>query len=567
MADAPAATDTTYDVIVVGSGITGGWAAKELTERGLRVLMLEKGPNVTHGDYPTEHKPIYDFKYRLLGDKRRYASSYPNQSSSWFFNEGTEHFFVDDSKNPYTTADNKPFSWIRGHHLGGRSLMWGRQSYRWSKLNFEENVIDGHGVDWPIRYDDLAPWYDHVERFIGVSGSPINNPMMPDGIYQPPYALNLAERDLQDRLRKAFPDRPVAMGRAANLTRPIGSDRQACHYCGPCERGCTAGAYFSTQSSTLPAALKTGRLTVACDSIVRKIITSEDGTKATGVEVLDAKTRQVRTYNARIVFVCASALESVRLLLLSATDRHPNGLANSSGAVGRYIMDHFVSDLVSVSLAAPQFPHMSGYRPMPLFIPRYQNVAEKRNDYVRGYMINCGASLDDWSRGTRMPGVGASFKQALRSTGNWSLIMIAQCEPLPRAENRVTLDKGVRDAWGVPVLHMDVDYGANDQAMRKEAGDSCQDMLVRAGYQDVIRIPTKPVPGASIHEMGGATMGRDKRTSVLDANNRSHDISNLFVTDGAAMASAACANPSLTYMALTARAAAFAATEAAAGRL
>jgi choline dehydrogenase-like flavoprotein len=560
-------TEQTYDAIVVGSGITGGWAAKELAERGLRVLMIERGPEIRHGDYPTEHAPVYDFKFRLLGDKRRYAERYPHQSSSWFFNEGTERYWVDDVKNPYTTPADKPFSWIRGHHLGGRSLMWGRQSYRWAPRFFEENQRDGHGVDWPIRYDDLDPWYAHVERFIGVSGTPVDHPMAPNGVYQPAYPMNAAEIDLKKRVEHVWPDRVVTMGRAANLTRQLGDDRSPCHYCGPCERGCSVGAYFSTQSSTLPAAVRTGRLTVAYDAIVAKVLTNPEGTRATGVEVMDANTRVKRSYQARMVFLCASAFESVRLLMMSASDRHPAGLGNSSGVLGRYVMDHFVSDLASVSVEAPQYPHLTGYRPMPLFIPRFRNVNEKRDDYVRGYMINSGAAIDDWSRGTRMPGVGAAFKNALRKTGNWSVIMVAQCEPLPLAQNRISLDPDKRDAWGMPALHIDVARGDNDEAMRKEAGDACFEMLNKAGYADVARVPMQPVPGSAIHEMGGAPMGRDPRTSVLDAHSRSHDIPNLFVTDGAAMASASCVNPSLTYMAITARAAAFAAAEAKAGRL
>lgn len=557
--------DQSFDAIVVGSGITGGWAAKELTERGLRVVMVERGPDVQHGDYPTEHQAIQNFRYRMLGDQRRYAARYPKQSSSWFFNEATERYFVDDVDNPYT--EEKPFSWVRGHQVGGRSLMWGRQSYRWAPLNFEENGIDGHGVDWPIRYDDLAPWYDHVEKFIGVSGSPLDHPMAPDGIFQKPMSMNVAELDLQKRLAAIWPDRPLSMARAANLTEQLGDDRSPCHYCGPCERGCSAGAYFSTQSSTLPAAIKTGRLTMATGSIVQRVLTNRDGTRATGVEVIDAATRQVRTIKARIVFLCASTIETVRLLLMSNSDRHPQGLANSSGLVGKYVMDHHVSDIAATSVPGGLTSHKTGYRPIPLFVPRFRNVGEKREDYVRGYMLNSGAAMEDWSRGTRMEGVGAGFKHALRKTGSWSLILIAQCETLPRAENTIALDPSKRDSWGLPVPKLDVSWGENDLKMRKEAGDSCVEMLTKAGYEGVARIPTDPVPGSAIHEMGGAVMGRDKRTSVLDANNRAHDLPNLFITDGAAMSSSGSVNPSLTYMALTARAAAFAAAEAHAGRL
>ena len=560
--------EKTFDAIVVGSGISGGWVAKELTERGLRVLMLERGPDVAHGTgYKTEHVPVYDFKYRLLGDKRRYLAEYGVQRGHPFFNESTEHFFVNDRDNPYTTASGKPFTWIRGHQVGGRSLTWGRQSYRMSALNFEENKLDGHGVDWPIRYDDLTPWYDHVERFIGLSGSSLGNPMSPDGIYQPPYPMNTAERDFQSRIQHAFPDRQVTMARTANLTRQLNDDRMPCHYCGPCERGCSAGAYFSTQSSTLPAAKKTGRLTMVPDSIVRKIVVDENAGRATGVEVLNAQSRAVTTYQARMVFLCASALESVRLLMLSATTRQPSGLANSSGLLGRYIMDHHLSDLAIATIPAPQRKHFTGYRPTALHIPRFRNAGKQDSGFLRGYQLNAGASLEDWWRGAAMPGIGADLKNALRRTGNWSLMLAAQGECLPRLDNRVALDPSVRDKWGMPVLHMDVSWGDNDKAMRKEAGDTCVDMLKQAGYKDVVRVPVESIPGAMIHEMGGAAMGRDRKSGVLDRHNRTFDYPNLFVTDGAAMSSSSSANPSLTYMALSARAAAFAADEFKAGRL
>lgn len=556
-----------FDAIVIGSGMTGGWAAKELTERGLKTLMIERGRMVRHStDYITEHKPVYDFKFRMLGDKRAYERDYAVQRSSWFFNEGTQHFFVNDRLNPYTTAAGKPFNWIRGHQLGGRSLMWGRQSYRMAPLNFEENARDGHGVDWPIRYPDLAPWYEHVERFIGVSGSPIHHPMSPDGIFQPPYPMNAVEQELQRRLAKLYPDRPLTMARTANLTEPLGQ-RAPCHYCGICERGCSAGAYFSTQAATLPAAQATGRLTLRTDGIVRRVLMDESGRRAIGVEVLDAQTRRTEQYRARMIFLCASALESVRLLMLSANDQHPRGLANSSGVLGRYIMDHASSDIAMAQVAGPSMPHLTGYRPTPLHVPRFRNVTESRTDYVRGYQLNGGASLVDWQRGAALRGVGAEFKQGLRKTGPWSILLIAQCECLPRSDNRVTLDPKVRDAWDMPVLRMDVAWGENEKIMRKEAGDTCVEMLKAAGYEGVVRVPSDPVPGSAIHEMGGAPMGRDPATSVLDAHNRCHDVSNVFVTDGAAMASSSSANPSLTYMALTARAAAFAAAEFKRGRL
>mgnify|MGYP003574879586 FL=1 len=558
--------DVMYDAIVVGSGITGGWAAKELTERGLKVLMIERGPEVRHGDYPTEHQPVYDFKYRLLGDKRRYAEDYPVQQRTFFFNEASERFFVNDRDNPYTTPDSRPFTWIRGHQLGGRSLTWGRQSYRMAPLNFEENALDGHGVDWPIRYADLAPWYDHVERFIGIAAAKLNNEMSPDGVHLPPFPMNAAERDLHTRFARLFPDRPLAMARTAMLTEPLG-ERQPCHFCGPCQRGCSTGSYFSTQISTLPAAQATGRLTVQADSIVSRILVDDGTRRATGVEIIDRNTQAKRSVSGRMVFLCASAFESVRLLLLSATPRWPGGLANSSGALGRYIMDHHSSDLVVTTVPAKPMAHYSGYRPVPLTMPRFRNVKEKRSDYVRGYQVNGGAALQDWERGLRMPGVGVAFKNALRKTGDWSLFLAAQGEMLPDAGNRITLDRSVRDKWGMPVLHIDVAWGENERAMQRDANETLVKMLNEAGYTNVMQIPLDSPPGSTIHEMGGATMGRDPKTSVLDAHNRTHDIPNLFVTDGAAMASSSSSNPSLTYMALTARAAAFAAAEFKARRL
>ncbi|HEX7855231.1 MAG TPA: GMC family oxidoreductase [Sphingobium sp.] len=557
-----------FDAIVVGSGISGGWAAKELTERGLRVLMLDRGRMVRHGeDYPTEHQAPYDMKFRGMGDNRRHQVEYPGESGSG--NEGSGHFFANLKDHPYTTATDKPFDWTRGNQVGGKSLMWARQSYRYAPINFEENALDGHGVDWPIRYSDLEPWYDRVEKFIGVSGTVLDYPTAPGGRYfQPAMPMNTLERDMQARLHKAFPDRALTMARVANLTQAIGEDRQPCHYCGPCDRGCSTGSYFSTQSSTLPAAMATKRLTVLPDSIVTRIVTDGNGERATGVEVLDAKSRQRSAYSAKVIFVCASALESVRLLLLSANSRHPAGLANSSGLVGKYIMDHLLSDFALSRMPGPPMPHIYGGRPAALWMPRYRNIrGEKHPDYVRGFQCNAVVFNDDWQRGARMPGLGVELKRTLQKTGDWNLLIGAQCEMLPDIGNQVTLDPKVRDAWDVPVLRMDVSFGKNDMAMHKAAGDDMVEMMKTMGYGGVMRIPGKPTPGSSIHEMGGAVMGRDRRTSVLDAHSRAHDIPNLFITDGAAMASSSQSNPSITYMAMTARAAAFAADEFKAGRL
>lgn len=560
-------TERIYDAIVVGSGITGGWAAKELTERGLSVLMLDRGRMVRHGeDYPTEHLAPYDFRFRGLGDKRKIAEENPGQHM--LANEGSAHFYANLKDHPYTTAPGRPFAWTRGNQVGGKSLLWARQSYRFAPINFEENALDGNGVDWPIRYADLEPWYDHVEKFIGISGTKLDYPTAPGGKYfQPPMPMNPAERDMQARMQKAFPDRVLTMAFMANLTQPIG-DRQACHYCGPCDRGCSTGSYFSTQSSTLPAAMKTKRLTVAADSFVTRILTDEAGLRATGVEVIDTKTKQVRTHSAKMVFVCGSALESVRLLLLSKSERHPTGLANSSGLLGKYIMDHFNSDVVLAALPAPALPHVWGGRPGALYMPRYRNIrGEKRSDYLRGFQCNAVVYHDDWERGARMPGIGVELKTKLKRTGNWRFLLGAQCEMMPSVNNKVTLNPDVRDAWGSPVLHMDVGLTDNDRAMQKAASQDMVEMMKAMGYEGAFRLPVPSTPGGAIHEMGGAVMGRDARSSVLDAHNRAHDIPNLFVTDGAAMNSCSQSNPSLTYMAMTARAAAFAAKEFKANRI
>lgn len=548
-----------YDAIVVGSGITGGWAAKELTERGLKTLVLERGRHMEHGpaSYVTEHLPTYAFRYRLLGDRRKYARDYAVQSQSLWINDATEHLWVNDRENPYSTPEGRPFHWFRGHHLGGRSLMWGRQSYRLSNLDFEANAADGHGCDWPIRYGDIAPWYSHVEKFIGVSGEKLGIATSPDGEYQPPMPMNVIERRFADRVNAKFPDRRVTMARAANLTQPLG-DRAPCHYCEYCIRGCTPGAYFSSLSSTLPAAQKTGRLTVATDSIVQSVIYDAKRRRAAGVRVLDAKTRATREYRARLVVLCASAFESVRVLFNSATKEFPTGLANSSDALGRYIMDHAPGGLVLGETDGPAIPNYSGGRPIPLHIPRFRNVRERRTDYVRGFQANAGAAPMGWEQGLARPGVGAAFKHSLRQRGRWSLFVIAVGEMLPRADNRLTLDPNLKDAWGIPALHIDVSYGPNEIAMKPDMTATAEEMVRAAGFENVVSLNFPGVPGGTIHEMGGARMGRDPKTSVLNGWNQAHDVPNLLVTDGAAMTSSASANPSLTYMALTARACAHA---------
>jgi choline dehydrogenase-like flavoprotein len=549
---------STFDAIVVGSGITGGWAAKELTERGLETLVVERGRHLEHGtSYTTEHLPPYSFRYRLLGDRRRYRRDYAVQSRSLWMDEASEQFWVNDRDHPYTTPANKPFNWYRGYHLGGRSLLWGRQSYRMSALNFLENERDGHGCDWPIRYEDLAPWYSHVERFIGVSGEKLGCAASPDGEYQPPMPMNAVERQFAARVAERFPERRVTIARAANLTQPIGP-RMPCHYCEYCRRGCSPGAYFSSLSSTLPAAQATGRLTIATDTIVHSVIYESRTRRVAGVRVIDAKTHAVREYRGRLVVLCASAFESVRVLLNSATPDFPDGFANSSGTLGRYVMDHHPGNFVIGEIDGPPVANFSGGRPIPLHIPRFRNLGGERKDYVRGFQVVAAAYPIGWQRGLFISGVGAPFKQALRQRGRWSLFCIGQGDALPSADNRVSLDPVVKDAWGIPALHVDVSFGPNEAAMRPDM-TSCAEEMVRAAGCDKVRVNEVPAtPGEAIHEMGGARMGRDPKTSVLNAWNQAHDVPNLLVTDGAAMASSSSANPSLTYMALTARACAHA---------
>jgi choline dehydrogenase-like flavoprotein len=556
-----------FDVIVVGSGITGGWAAKELTERGLSTLMLERGRPVVHGqDYHGENKPIYSFPFRLLGDKRRYTEEIPQQIKSGWVTEATDQFFVDDRLNPYTCAPERPFIWIRGHQLGGRSLTWGRQSYRLSGLNFEENARDGFGCDWPIRYEDLEPWYATVEKFIGVSGEALGNPQSPDGVYQPPMAMNLPERIFAEQLAHSYPNRRLSVARLANLTASL-SGRAPCQLRDNCARGCSWGGYFSTLSSTLPAARATGRLTLRTDSIVHSVIYDPKRRRAAGVRVIDAKTHATREYRARLVVLCASAFESVRIMLNSSSEDFPTGIANSSGTLGKFIMDHHPSHVALADVEGPRLKTYRGGRPGPLFMPRFVNLDEERRDFVRGYQINAFAYPQGWQRGLSMPGFGPDFKHSLRSTNQWTMLMIAQCEMLPNEKNMLRLDASVKDAWGVPALHIDVQFGDNDRKMARDATREVTDMMERGAGTKPNVIPIDAIPGGTIHEMGGARMGRNPKDSVLNGWNQTHDVKNLLVTDGAAMTSSSCANPSLTYMALTARACAHAVEELKQGKI
>ncbi len=559
----------TYDAIVVGSGITGGWAAKELTERGLKTLMLERGKPVKHrDDYVTEDFGNWEFKFRNMGNRRLYAAEYPVQSQCYAFGEATQQFFVNDKENPYTHDPDKPFSWIRGYHLGGRSLLWGRQVYRWSDLDFEANAQDGFGVDWPIRYKDVASWYDYVESFIGVSGTMENLAQLPDGKFLPAMEMNCAELHLKQKIEENFSGRKMIIGRVAVLTEPY-KGRQKCHYCGPCHRGCSNGAYFSTQSSTLPAAQATGKLTVRCDSVVHSVIYDEKKDRAVGVRVVDRNTHETLEFYGKVIFLCASAIGSTQVLLNSSTPRFSNGLANSSGALGHYLMDHPYLAGASGEISGFEDKYYSGNRPNGIYIPRFRNIDAKTKhpNFLRGYGCQGGAHRSGWDRGMNMLGFGADFKKHLREPGPWQIWIGGWGEHLPRYENYVALDPEKKDQWGIPVLKINCAWSDNENKMREDMASSVAIMLEAAGAKSVNPFNVNSPPGLCIHEMGTARMGRDPKTSVLNGFNQSHDVPNLFVTDGAAMASSACQNPSLTYMALTARACDYAVQQMKRGKL
>ena len=558
-----------YDAIVVGSGITGGWAAKELCEKGLKTLVLERGRDVEHGaGYVTEHLNAWELPHRGRRlPPEELEETYFFQQRHGGFNETNEHFFIRDDQNPYVEAEGKPFSWIRGDQVGGRSLTWGRQSYRWSDLDFEANAKDGYGVDWPIRYADLAPWYAYVEQFIGVSGRAENMPQLPDGEFLPPMAFNAGEDVLKAKVEAAFPERRITIGRTAVLTVPH-NGRAACHYCGPCNRGCSTGSYFSSQASTLPAARATGNLTLRPNSIVHSVIYDEEGGRAAGIRFVDRESGEMEEVYARVVFLCASTLGSTQVMLNSTSGRFPNGIANDSGALGKYLMDHHFRVGAGGELAGLADRYYQGNRPNGIYVIRFRNTGDRPDPalgFTRGYGFQGGASRPTWGRGAGLPGFGADFKAALRDPGPWAIWIGGWCETLPYEENYVELDPDVTDAWGIPVLKIHCDWGENELAMRKDVMVTGAEMLEAAGVQGVETFDDYEEgvigaePGLCIHEMGTARMGRDPRTSVLNAYNQAHAVPNLFVTDGACMASSACQNPSLTYMALTARAVDFAA--------
>jgi choline dehydrogenase-like flavoprotein len=543
-----------YDAIVIGSGMTGGWAAKELTEKGLRVLVLEAGrPTVPEKDY-VEHVPPWEMRFRGMRDRKKLQQEQPIQSLNYACGEENSKFFVKDTENPYTTDPDKPFRWIRGRQVGGRSILWGRQCYRWSDLDFSANLRDAVGVDWPIRYADLAPWYDHVEEFIGISGEALGLAQLPDSKFLPPMQMNCAELAIKNAMARNFgPERTLTIGRVAVLTRAH-NGRAACHYCGPCERGCITRSYFSSVNATLPAAEKTGRMTLRPFSVVHSLSFDSQTRRVTAVKVIDGQTRAAMEFRAPLIFLCASTLESARILMNSSTPEFSSGLANSSGELGHNLMDHIKGGGASAVIPGMQDHTSFGHRPNIVYMPRFRNVDKKHPGFIRGYGFQGEAEQDGWGRGAVSSAFGADFKRAISKRGPWYFTFSGYGECLPNHNNFAEIDKDRVDAWGVPTLKIHCAFGENEFAIRKDMSLAAAEMISAAGGISIQPFQDDDPPGFSVHEMGTARMGRDAKTSVLNSWNQCHDVKNLFITDGACMASSSCVNPSLTYMALTARA-------------
>ncbi len=544
---------TQFDAIVIGSGVTGGWAAKELTEKGLKVLMLDRGRMVEHvQDYVGEHKKPWEVPYRNKPLRDLYADEYEVQSKQYAFDETTRHFYNNDKKNPY--ANPNGFTWFRAGVVGGKSLLWGRQVYRWSDLDFEANKKDGHGVDWPIRYNDIEPWYSYVEKFVGVSGQAEGLPQLPDSVFQKPMNMNVVEKHVKGKMAETFDDRMMTIGRVAVQTEPK-NGRGECHYCGPCHRGCSAGAYFSTQSSTLPAARATGNLTLVSDAVVEGIDYDPATKRASGVRVIDANSLQKTRYTSKLVFVCASTIGSTQILMNSKSEAFPTGLANRSDSLGRYLMDHTYATGAMGFFMGFEDKIDFGNRPNGIYIPRFQNVNGQEKEYLRGYNYQGGAMRPGlMGQAMNTPGFGADFKHSLRTPGPWMMYLGGFGECLPNKDNRMVLLENKKDRFGIPQIKFDFTWGKNEDMIREDIMKEGEAILTAAGAVGVRSFNSTGLAGESIHEMGTARMGRDPNTSVLNGWNQAHDVPNLFVTDGAAMASASCVNPSLTFMALTARA-------------
>lgn len=554
-----------YDAIVVGTGITGGWAAKELCEQGLKTLVLDRGRMVKHiADYKTMNDDSWDYPFR--GELSRVEKEKYNRQnkSGWGPSENVKHFFANSLDHPY--LETKPFAWVRGYHVGGRSLTWGRQSYRWSNIDFEANLKEGIAIDWPVRYEDIAPWYDKVESYIGVSGENLGLEQLPDGKFQPPMALNCVEGELKKAMTQKFTDnRLLTIGRVAHITenRTDFKGRGPCQYRNRCSRGCPFGGYFSSNSSTLPAAERTGNMTLRPNSIVYEVIYDDATKRATGVKVIDRETKEKIEFKGKLVFLCASAMASVGILKQSTSKRFPNGMGNDSGELGRYIMDHHLGLGASAKVDGHSDKYYKGRRPNGFYIPRFVNIGgiTKKKEYRRGYGYQGGASRQNWSDSIAEMGYGKNLKEVILKPGSWQIGMSGFGEMLPYRENQVTLSKDKKDQWGLPLLDFQVEFKENEHRMREDIKKEAMAIFKAAGFKDVQPYDRSPEPGWAIHEMGGARMGRNPKTSVTNENNQIHNVPNVYVTDGAFMTSSSCVNPSLTYMAFTARAAEHAAQQ------
>lgn len=559
-------TSQKFDAIVIGSGISGGWAAKELTEKGLKTLMIERGRVVEHQrDYPTEAKPNWDFPFRMAPEKEVVQEQYHVQKKCYAFNDSTKHFFASDKDYPYQTAEGTKFDWIRGNQLGGKSLLWHRNSFRFSDYDFTANKNDGYGTDWPIRYNDVESWYSYVEKHVGISGSKENLPQLPDSEFLPPFDMTAPEKDIKAAIEKNFPERNMIISRTAHLSKPsphhYTHGRVQCQARNECQKGCSFGAYFSTQSSTLPMAKKTGNLTIAPDSVVQSLIYDEAKNRVIGVRVIDNNDLSEREYFANIVFVNASTLGTTQILLNSTSKKYKNGLGNSSGVLGHYLMDHAYNAVMGGYIDGYEDEYYQGRRPTGIYIPNFLFKPDNSLPFKRGYAYAGGASRENWRQLRGIDGIGIDYKQKLQKPGRWKFSLHAQGEMLPRFENMVSLHETKKDKWGIPQLNINCSYSDNEKLMMEHAVEEGKKMLSAAGLTDIYGKVMDKAPGMAIHEVGTARMGRDPKTSFLNGFNQSHDIPNLFITDGSSFASTATQNPSLTFMALTARAVDYAVKE------
>ena len=548
-----------YDAIVIGTGISGGWAAKELCENGLKTLVLERGRNVEHGDYPTAQKEVWDFEYRGRPSAEDANKQKTQARTGFVTKESTKHWFVNDLEHPYN--ETKRFDWIRGYHVGGRSITWGRQALRMSDLDFEANKKEEIAIDWPIRYKDISPWYTKVEKFIGVCGENLGLSHFPDGHFSAPMALNEVEEDFRHQISRQYENRYLTIGRFANLTGEENhTGRANCAYRNRCSRGCPLGGYFSSNSSTLPAAERTGNMVLRANSIVSEIVYDASSNKASGVKIIDAETNEAIEFFAKIIFCCASTIGTTSILLNSKSERFPNGLGNDSGELGHNLMDHHFRVGAKGSTSKFENAPFNKNRPVSFHIPRFQNLDDKepKSSFLRGYSFQGSASRTDWRDAIKEMSYGKDFKDRLLKPGPWTIGLTGFGECLPYHENKMMLNYDKKDQWGLPTVTFDAEFKENEWRMRTDMKQEAIKMLELAGFENVEGFDSNFYLGHAIHEMGTARMGHDPKTSVLNKFNQIHAVSNVYVTDGACMTSSGTQNPSLTYMALTARAVDFA---------